>query len=220
MALTYQEAKDRLTSMVAATEDPILVDSDLEDLMRLARTTDRYGSAPDAYQVWKPNTTYATNDPIVPTSRGDVGPQSWSSYLYLPPPIPFTASIVWTAQDDGDSGANEPDWPKFTDLTELGGTIVDGGVTWKSTNITPWFGSWNLNHAAAEGWRRKAGKAASGYQFADMGKSLSRQQIFEQCLKMSSHYAQKAVMSLSLSRGYQPYGRLIPGVQTNWDYWE
>jgi hypothetical protein len=215
MSLTYQESKDRLASMVAFGEEPTLVDSDLEDLMRLARVTDRYGTAPDAFQVWKPTTDYALTDPVVPTSRGDTGPQSWSSILYLPPPIPYTASIVWVVTVAGQSGATEPDWPKVPVMQST--TIVDGGVTWKANLFTPWFGAWNLNHAAAEGWRRKAAKASCGYQFTDQGKSMNRNQIFEQCLKMSKVYAGKAVMDLPMSKGYVPYGRLIPGVETNWD---
>jgi hypothetical protein len=217
--LTYQEAKDRLTSMVSAAEEPILVDSDLEDLMRLARVTDRYGTSPDAFSIWRAGKDYVETDTVVPTSRGDMGPMSWSSYLYLPPPLPFTAAIVWEAEGDGTSGDTEPVWPAPVVLGTT--TVVDNTITWKAMAVTPWYGNWDLALAACEGWRRKAGKASSGYQFTDQGKSLNRNQIFEQCLKMSQQYAKKAMRSQSLSKG-DPYrtGRLIPGVETNWDYWE
>jgi hypothetical protein len=215
MSLTYQESKDRLISMVAATEEPVLIDNDLEDLMRLARVVDRYGTAPDAFKVWMPGHDYLADDPVVPTSRGDTGPQSWSSVLYLPPPIPYTAAIVWVAQDDGTSGDVEPDWVKSPVMGTT--TVIDNTITWLADLFTPWFGSWDLNLAACEGWRRKAAKASSGYQFTDQGKSLNRNQIFEQCLKMSREYAKKAMRSAPLSKGERTFGRLIPGVETNWD---
>jgi hypothetical protein len=96
-------------------------------------------------------------------------------------------------------------------------TIVDNDVTWMAVNYTPWFGTWDTALAACEGWRRKAGLTANGYQFSDQGKSLMRNQIFEQCLKMATQYGKKTMRSVSLSHGHTPYGRLIPGVVTNWD---
>ena len=213
--LTYQECKDRLSQMVAASEEPILDDTALEDLMRLARVVDRYGTAPDAYAIWKTAHTYKVGDNIVPTSRGYSGPQSWSSQMYIPPHIPYTASLVWQATVAGNSGGNEPAWPASAVIGTT--TIVDGAVTWKAVNWTPWFGNWDLALAACEGWRRKAGLTANGYQFSDQGKSLMRNQIFEQCLKMSQQYGKKAMRSVPLSHGHVPYGRLIPGVVTNWD---
>jgi hypothetical protein len=213
--LTYQEAKDRLSQMVAASEEPILDDDALEDLMRLARVVDRYGTAPDAYKIWKAATTYEVGDGAVPTSRGYAGPQSWSSQMYIPPAIPYTAAIVWQVTVAGVSGANEPVWPSSVVIGST--TVADGSVTWKAVNWTPWFGNWDTALAACEGWRRKAGLTANGYQFSDQGKMLSRNQIFEQCIKMSQQYGKKTMRSVSLSKGHVPYGRLIPGVVTNWD---
>lgn len=213
--LTFQDAKNRLSQMVAATEEPILDDTALEDLMRLARVVDRYGTAPDAYNIWKAAHVYAVGDVVVPTSRGYAGPQSWSSQMYLPPNIPYTAAIVWQVTVAGASAAAEPAWPASVVIGTT--TKTDGAVTWKAVNYTPWFGNWDLALAACEGWRRKAGFTANGYQFSDQGKSLSRNQIFEQCLKMSQQYGKKAMRSIPLSHGHTPYGRLIPGVETNWD---
>lgn len=204
--------------MVAASEEPLLDDSALEDLMRLGRVVDRYGTAPDAYKIWKASHAYEVGDFVVPTSRGAVGLQSWSSQLYIPPAIPYTAAIVWqVSANSGDklTGATEPTWPTSVSLGTT--TQVDNHVTWKAYTWTPWFGNWDLALAACEGWRRKAAKAASGYQFTDQGKSLNRNQIFEQCMKMAESYGKKTVRNLSLSHGQQPYGRLIPGVETNWD---
>jgi hypothetical protein len=183
--------------------------------MRLARVVDRYGTAPDAFKIWKPSTNYAVGDFVVRTSRGELGPQSWSSQLYIPPAIPYTAAIVWQASVAGRSANVEPTWPANAVIKTT--TVVDGGVTWLAQSWTPWFGNWDLALGACEGWRRKAGLAANGYQFSDQGKSLSRNQIFDQCIKMSQQYGKKTMRSVSLSKGYVPYGRLIPGVVTNWD---
>jgi hypothetical protein len=218
MSLTYQEALVRLKGMVAFTEEPTLTEANLVDLMRLARTVDRYGTSPDAFEIWTGATVFATGDQVVPTTRGVTGPQSWSSQLYVPPAVPYIAAVVWEAQDAGTSAAAEPAWPDPVVIDTT--TIIDNPgvsqITWKAVGTTPWWGAWDLSLAACEGWRRKAALASSGYQFNDQGKALMRNQIFEQCLKMAKEYS-KRVRIVSLSHGRVPTGRLIPGVETNWD---
>jgi hypothetical protein len=216
--LTYQEAKDRLSSMVAASEEPVLDDAALEDLMRLARIADRFGTAPDAYPIWKAGTTYGSGQKVVPTLRGQGIQASITSTLYIPPIQPYVAALVWRVTTPGDSGDTEPDWP--TSATPDVTTVDDGTVVWTMDSTSPWFGAWDLALAACEGWRRKAGLIANGYRIQDSGRYMFREQIFEQCLKMSREYGRKVLASYSLHHGtaleYR-YGRLIPGVETNWD---
>ena len=58
-----------------------------------------------------------------------------------------------------------------------------------------WEPTWNLHAAAAEGWRWKAGKAASGYGFTADGATLNRQHVHEHCLRMIEHHSALAVQS-------------------------
>lgn len=223
--LVYQEAKDRLKSMVASTEEPILSDTILEDLMRLARVADRFGTAPDAYQIWYANYSYSVGDLVVATQRGAGTKASITSTLYIPPVQPYVASIVWEMQSGSGthtSGATEPAWP--TSATPGVTTVIDNAgadqIVWVANSTTPWFGAWDLALAASEGWRRKAGLIANGYRFSDQGKDVRRDQIFDHCLTMVKEYNKKCLASYSMHKGtaleYR-YGRLIPGVETNWD---
>jgi hypothetical protein len=219
MMLSYQEAKDRLSTMLAVSEEPTLDDAVLEDLMRLARVSDKFGTAPDAYHIWKPQAAYTVGQKVVPTYRGHTTDASISSTLYIPPIQPYVAAAVWRVTVAGTSGATEPAWP-LSLQPNVTTVPADGGVTWVGDSLTPWFGAWDLALAAAEGWRRKAGIVANAYRFRDQQKDMFRNQIMANCLLMSKEYAKKVLFSYSLHRGpaleYR-YGRLIPGVETNWD---
>jgi len=64
---------------------------------------------------------------------------------------------------------------------------------------TDWIGTYDLSRAAAEGWRWKAGKAASRYQFASEGVgSFNRNQVVEACERMAKMYAGKVISSVSV----------------------
>ena len=62
-----------------------------------------------------------------------------------------------------------------------------------------WTPSWDLNAAAAEGWRRKAGKVAGRFDVTLDGDALRRSQIFGACLTMAERYARKIAGSASMS---------------------
>jgi hypothetical protein len=111
VSLTYPEAKTRLTSMVAAAADPILDNAALEDLMRMARMVDRWGTAPDKYPIWLPSHAYVVGDRVVPTARGATSPISASSVYFPYPSLPILAAVVWRVTIAGTSGASEPVWP-------------------------------------------------------------------------------------------------------------
>lgn len=52
-----------------------------------------------------------------------------------------------------------------------------------------WESTFDLRWAAAEGWRWKAGKCAQYFDFSADGASINKQQIMENCQKMSKFYA-------------------------------
>ena len=52
-----------------------------------------------------------------------------------------------------------------------------------------WEGTWDLNAAAAEGWRMKAGKVAGDFTFSADGASYSKADVLAHCLEMETRYA-------------------------------
>ena len=212
--MTEAEARTRLASMVAASEEPTLTPAELDDLIALARIAapPTYATAPgvapptspfaipeygprlvppDAYTYWKPNTPYAVGTMLVPSTR--------NGHVYR-----VTAA-------SGNTDATEPAWP-----TASGGSVTDGSYTYQEAGLAPWPGAWNLRLAAAEGWRRKAGKAAGNYKFTTSGDTLNREQIFRHCLDMARRYA-NSLTSVRLGSQTRPGRGLIPGVESNFD---
>lgn len=66
-----------------------------------------------------------------------------------------------------------------------------------------WAPTWDLNRAAAEGWRWKAGKAAARFDADTDGTRLSRSQITEHCLAMAAQYARRVVTSVPLAGAWR-----------------
>lgn len=56
-----------------------------------------------------------------------------------------------------------------------------------------WTPTWDLNSAAAEGWRWKAGKAAPRYGVTLGTETLNRQQMYAHCLLQANAYARKGI---------------------------
>ncbi len=61
-----------------------------------------------------------------------------------------------------------------------------------------WTGTYDLNGAAAEGWRRKAGKVAGRFNFSTDGQSFQRAEMYKACLEMARHYAKRISTSVVL----------------------
>jgi hypothetical protein len=54
-----------------------------------------------------------------------------------------------------------------------------------------------VNAAAAEGWLRKAGRAATQFNFAEDGQRFDRSQIYQHCMAQHEHYANRGMGSLT-----------------------
>lgn len=203
--LSEDAARARLSRMCAATADPVLDDAALDELLTLAKrpyTVPRadlmqltpaqaglsveqqpWGDvafpvwlpdhavtlSPDVLASWQPQTAYAQGVQIVPARRN---------------------KYVYTATTGGTSGASEPVWPLAN-----GGTVTDGGVVWQIAGLS-WMPTWDLNAAAAEGWRWKAALAAGRYDFGGGQARLARSQVVAQCLKMAQQFARKSMGSV------------------------
>jgi hypothetical protein len=66
-----------------------------------------------------------------------------------------------------------------------------------------WDPTYDLNLAAAEGWRWKAAKAASSYAFTMDGDSPERSFLMIRCEHMADQYSKKVVTSVPVSTGRQ-----------------
>lgn len=67
---------------------------------------------------------------------------------------------------------------------------------------TDWIPTYDLNAAAAEGWRRKAGKVSGSNDFSVDGDSYSDSQQHAMCLEMAKSYAAKSSGTISLAPSY------------------
>lgn len=56
-----------------------------------------------------------------------------------------------------------------------------------------WTETWDVNAAAAEGWRRKAARAVAKFDFAEDSQRFSRAQIFQHCKEQERSYADKGM---------------------------
>jgi hypothetical protein len=80
----------------------------------------------------------------------------------------------------------------------LAGTLADpDGLVPSDADWTP---TYDLNRAAAAGWRLKAGKVAGDFDVTDVGGTYRRSQIMELCERMATGYARRVVSSVPLSR--------------------
>lgn len=66
---------------------------------------------------------------------------------------------------------------------------------------TGWTPTWNLNRAAARGWKWKAGKLASQYAVSGGGSSMSRGDWFDHCLRMADQYKSGALGTIWVAPG-------------------
>lgn len=67
-------------------------------------------------------------------------------------------------------------------------------------NQRGWEPSWDLNAAAAEGWRWKAGRCADRFAFSADGATYNRNQVAEHCLAQAKIYSARAIRALDTAR--------------------
>lgn len=94
------------------------------------------------------------------------------------------------------------------------GALLDAYPVADATGRRPvdegWVGTWDLNAAAAEGWRMKAGKVAGDFNFSADGASYSKADVLAHCLEMETKYA-------SLSHGIMQTLHGRPVLPDGWD---
>lgn len=62
-----------------------------------------------------------------------------------------------------------------------------------------WTPTWDMDAAAAEGWRRKASIAAARFNFAEDSQRFDRAQIYAHCLSQAEQYARRAMGSIPVT---------------------
>lgn len=179
--MTETQARARLTIMVASSSDPALSTSEFDQLVGLARRTDRNGTP--AYPARLGSTLYAVGQIVTPAAR--------NGHIYR-------CSIA------GTTAPAAPVWP-----TSSGATVTDGTVTWTEWGPDQWIESYDLNVAAAEGWRWKAAKVASEFDFVTDGNQFARSQKYAHCIAQAEHYARKIARSVRLT-GWPPAQDELP----------
>lgn len=157
-------ARARLQRMVADAVDPTLTTPEVDDLMLIAQEADSYGRAPD--YKWYASSYIPAGVYVIPTTP--------NGHHYR----------ILVA---GTTGTVEPVWP-----LGAGATIVDGTVTWQEGGAPNWLPSYDLNRAAAEGWRWKAAKASDRFNFSNDNANFQGSQVHTHCLKMADVYQNKA----------------------------
>lgn len=180
----------RLEQMVAASSPPALNSDEIADLLDFGRRADPGGNSylnVVGAPAWQAAHAYQLDDVI----RGGVG--RW-----------------WRVVQVGTSGATEPTWPDLGSsyMSTLYGpsgpavgatTVTDGQVIWVD-NGTLWLPSWDLDAAAAEGWRRKAAKVVASFDFTTGDQQFSRSQMHAMCLEMADRYARRGAGTLTVTR--------------------
>lgn len=66
---------------------------------------------------------------------------------------------------------------------------------------TGWTATFDLNSAAAEGWRWKAAKVAGEFNFGADGQTFDRSQMSEMCLGMADRYQRRVLVSVRMRSG-------------------
>jgi len=94
------------------------------------------------------------------------------------------------------------------------GRILDQWATVDGEGRGPadpdWTGTWDLNAAAAEGWRIKGGLVAGDFNFSADGASYSKADVLAHCLEMETKYASRSHGILNTLAGPQ-------GLPQGWD---
>jgi hypothetical protein len=67
-----------------------------------------------------------------------------------------------------------------------------------------WVETFDLDAAAAEGWRIKAGRASSRFSFAEDGQHFDRAQVFAHCVAQAEQYARKGMGAIPVGPGTAP----------------
>lgn len=84
------------------------------------------------------------------------------------------------------------------DLVVIAKRIDASGL---APDAADWTETWDLNSAAAEGWRWKAAKVAGSFDFVTDSQRFDRSQIAAMCLDMADRYRRRVLSSPRVGSG-------------------
>lgn len=170
-------ARQRLMQLTQADQDPTLIAGEIDALIEGARLPDLAGNPPsnvDSVDAWSASAVVLAGT-VVRTSSG----------RFLRCTVP------------GTTGSTEPSVLMLAGYNRAGHTFYDGTVTWEDFGTT-WAPTYDLDAAAARGWRMKAGKAAGRFDFAEDGQQFTRSQIMAHCIGMADTFDNGTAGTLSI----------------------
>lgn len=170
-------ARQRLELLTQADQDPALILEEINALLEDSRRPDLAGNPPSnvtSADEWA-SATVVLAGTVVRTSSGR-----------------FLRCVI-----PGTTGTTEPSVLMLAGYTRAGHTFYDGTVTWEDFGTT-WAPTYDLDAAAARGWRMKAGKAAGRFDFAEDGQQFTRSQIVAHCHAMAEAFETGSAGTLSV----------------------
>lgn len=173
------EARTRLETMTQASSEPTLSSSEIDLLLDQARRADADGNAAD--RPWRASIYYPLDSYVIPTTAGGNG-------------------HTYRTTTAGVAGTTEPSWVTTSGATVSGTAGGGTALVFTEAGVPAWVPTWDLNAAAAEGWRWKAAKVANQFQFSADGQSFQRQQVYDHCLTMVQEYANKGAGTMAIGR--------------------
>lgn len=169
------EARQRLERMVAASSEPVLDSTAVDDLVADAKRPDPTGNLPTnvaSAPTWAPSTTYV-----------------YGAVVTANPP----AGRWWRCVLGGISGTTQPAWPTIIGPRSCA-QVTETAVVWEDAG-GPWAPTWDLDAAAARGWETKAGLAAEDFEFTTDAQTFRRQQVIDHCERKAAQHRRRVVAS-------------------------
>lgn len=84
---------------------------------------------------------------------------------------------------------------EMSDLLDLAKREDSAGLAPSEDDWEPTF---DLDYAAAEGWRWKAGRTVPRYGVTLDTESLQRQQVYAHCISQANHYAKRIIGNIGV----------------------
>jgi hypothetical protein len=94
--------------------------------------------------------------------------------------------------------------PKLSD-TELESILLRARLAdtdGRAPSDEDWEPTYDLNRAAAHGWRLKAGKCANHHGVTMKGRIFAAQQVYEHCLQQEREYKKRIGGTITVKREY------------------
>jgi hypothetical protein len=168
---TIEGAEEALKNKVAWNHVPTLTDGDDGDLRNIL--ADNVVGV-----VWSANTLYNLGDLVLPTEESRTG-------------------LMFACTSPGRSGDDEPEWNTVSgDALGTGGqsrgALADGDAVWQVHG--PETDLWDVDEAAGDAWRKKAGLASDLVSTSRAGNQYNWSDIYTRCMEQANSHGGKFIV--------------------------